>query len=167
MARLFTTMSGGSLPFRIAVVGREGHAARPHQAIDAIVAASHVVVALQSIVAREVDPAQPATSTVAKAKQAERYGIVTSRAAMRSHSHPGFDELVMAPDHICSSRERPQLRLRTLPGFRFRRLELVEHGNAGHRVAVDESCHEPIDDFRITNPATWGRGDSPSSAAIP
>ena len=55
--------------FRIEVMGREGHAARPHQAVDAIVAASHVVVALQSIVAREVDPARPAVVTVGASKR--------------------------------------------------------------------------------------------------
>ena len=36
----------------------------PHETIDATVVASHIVVALQSIVARNVDPAQPAVVTV-------------------------------------------------------------------------------------------------------
>lgn len=42
--------------FDITVTGRGGHAGVPHQAIDATLAASHIVVALQSIVSRNVDP---------------------------------------------------------------------------------------------------------------
>lgn len=43
---------------RITVKGQGGHAARPHQTVDPLVAASYVVVALQSIVARNIDPLQ-------------------------------------------------------------------------------------------------------------
>src|SRR5437588_357693 len=39
--------------FRITVTGRGGHAARPHECTDALVAASFVVTALQTIVARQ------------------------------------------------------------------------------------------------------------------
>jgi hippurate hydrolase len=42
--------------FRIVVTGRGGHAAAPHRAVDPLLAASHVVVALQSVVARNADP---------------------------------------------------------------------------------------------------------------
>jgi hippurate hydrolase len=68
--------------FRIEVVGREGHAARPHQAVDAIVAASHVVVALQSIVAREVDPARPAVVTVGRFDAGRAQNVIAGRAVL-------------------------------------------------------------------------------------
>jgi len=42
--------------FEIKVTGKGGHAALPHQAIDTTLVASHVVVAVQSIVSRNVDP---------------------------------------------------------------------------------------------------------------
>lgn len=42
--------------FEITIKGKGGHAALPHNTIDPIVAASHVVTALQSIVSRQVDP---------------------------------------------------------------------------------------------------------------
>lgn len=48
----------------ITVRGTGGHGAVPHKAIDPIVAASSLVVALQSIVARNVDPHDPAVITV-------------------------------------------------------------------------------------------------------
>ena len=40
----------------IEVTGKGGHAARPHQCIDPVLVGSHIVTALQSIVARNVDP---------------------------------------------------------------------------------------------------------------
>ncbi len=48
----------------ITVHGLGGHGARPHQAVDPILAASHLVIALQSIVSREVDPNELAIITV-------------------------------------------------------------------------------------------------------
>ena len=44
--------------FAIAVSGRGGHAAQPHNTIDPVVAASAIVLALQSIVSRNADPAE-------------------------------------------------------------------------------------------------------------
>lgn len=46
--------------FTITVTGRGGHASAPHLVIDPIVIAAHIVLALQSIVSRSVDPAAPA-----------------------------------------------------------------------------------------------------------
>ncbi|MDK3016167.1 M20 aminoacylase family protein [Pseudodonghicola flavimaris] len=42
--------------FDILLTGKGGHAAAPHQAVDTNLAAAHVVVALQSIASRNVDP---------------------------------------------------------------------------------------------------------------
>jgi len=42
--------------FWITISGKGGHAAMPHTTIDPIVAGAHIVTALQSIVARQVDP---------------------------------------------------------------------------------------------------------------
>ncbi|GAB4261775.1 MAG: M20 aminoacylase family protein [Pararhodobacter sp.] len=42
--------------FTITVTGKGGHAAMPHAAIDTTLVASHIVVALQSIVSRNIDP---------------------------------------------------------------------------------------------------------------
>ncbi|SMG11183.1 M20 aminoacylase family protein [Paracoccus sp. J56] len=42
--------------FEITVTGKGGHAAKPHEAIDTTLVAAHIIVALQSIVSRNVDP---------------------------------------------------------------------------------------------------------------
>jgi hippurate hydrolase len=50
--------------FRLVVRGRGGHGAIPHETVDPIVAASAIVTAWQSIVARNVDPLETAVVTV-------------------------------------------------------------------------------------------------------
>ncbi len=52
--------------FRIRITGRGAHGARPHEGIDAIVVGSAMVGQLQTIVAREVNPAHPAVVTVGR-----------------------------------------------------------------------------------------------------
>ena len=50
--------------FDIQIEGQGGHAAAPHEAIDANLAAAHVVVALQSIASRNVDPVKQVVVSV-------------------------------------------------------------------------------------------------------
>jgi len=50
--------------FDITITGKGGHAALPHFNIDPIVAASHIVTALQSIVSRQVDPVDQAVVSI-------------------------------------------------------------------------------------------------------
>ena len=42
--------------FEITILGRGGHAAAPHQTVDPVLVAAHIVTALQSIVSRRRDP---------------------------------------------------------------------------------------------------------------
>ncbi len=42
--------------FDITVTGKGGHAAKPHECIDSTVVAAHIIVALQTIASRNVDP---------------------------------------------------------------------------------------------------------------
>src|SRR5258708_39354132 len=46
--------------FVIRINGRGGHAARPHMTVDPIVIAAEIVLALQTVVSRSVDPGVPA-----------------------------------------------------------------------------------------------------------
>lgn len=56
--------SGGILAsednFTIVVHGRGGHAARPEAVVDPLVVGAEIVLALQTVVARSIDPVQPA-----------------------------------------------------------------------------------------------------------
>ncbi len=50
--------------FEIHVKGRGGHAAKPHLAIDPTIVASHIVVALQSIASRTINPVEQVVVSV-------------------------------------------------------------------------------------------------------
>ncbi|CAM4018668.1 M20 aminoacylase family protein [Paracidovorax anthurii] len=58
------TRAGGIMAsednFAIHITGRGGHAARPHMGVDPLVIGAQIVLALQTIVARSVDPAESA-----------------------------------------------------------------------------------------------------------
>ncbi|MEM9330498.1 MAG: M20 aminoacylase family protein [Pseudomonadota bacterium] len=45
--------------FRITVTGRGAHAAMPHEGIDPLVTASQIIIGIQTIVARNLDPFEP------------------------------------------------------------------------------------------------------------
>lgn len=53
-------------PFHVILEGVAGHAAAPHLTKDTIVAAGHLLVALQTVVSRNVNPLHPAVVTVGK-----------------------------------------------------------------------------------------------------
>jgi amidohydrolase len=48
------------------VVGKGGHGAAPHQAVDPILVASHIIVALQQIISRNRNPSFPSVLTFGK-----------------------------------------------------------------------------------------------------
>ena len=62
--------------FEITVKGRGSHAAQPHLSIDPVLAASQVVVALQSIVSRETDPLRSLVVTVASIHGGEASNVI-------------------------------------------------------------------------------------------
>lgn len=62
--------------FKINVTGKGSHGAAPHQGIDAVVAVTAMVSNLQTIVSREIDPAQPAVVTVGAVKAGTRWNVV-------------------------------------------------------------------------------------------
>ena len=60
----------------ITITGRGGHAATPHLAIDPIVAACELVVALQKIVSRTIDPFRPGVLTIGKIEGGSATNII-------------------------------------------------------------------------------------------
>jgi len=51
--------------FTLAVRGRGTHAAMPHMGVDTVVIASHIILALQTLVSRETDPVNTSVITIA------------------------------------------------------------------------------------------------------
>jgi amidohydrolase len=60
--------------------GKGGHGALPHHAIDPVVAASHVVTALQTVVSRNVSPLDTAVVTVGSFQSGDAFNVIPDRA---------------------------------------------------------------------------------------
>jgi amidohydrolase len=61
---------------KVTIVGRGGHGAAPHRSADPVVAAAHVVTALQTIVSREVSPLGSAVVTVASIHGGSAFNVI-------------------------------------------------------------------------------------------
>lgn len=79
--------------FEIAMRGRGGHAAFPHEGNDVIVASSELVLALQSIVSRSLDPMQSAVVSVTQLSAGDTWNVLPDSAALRGTVR-AFDESV-------------------------------------------------------------------------
>src|SRR5712692_1673213 len=72
----------GADAFTITIEGQGGHAAYPHQTIDPVVVGAQVVMALQTLVAREVDPTVPAVVTLGSFKAGNVSNVIADRAVL-------------------------------------------------------------------------------------
>ena len=66
--------------FEMEVRGSGGHGAMPHLAADAVVMATQIVTALQTVVSREVDPVEPAVLTVGEIGAGTAFNIIPEKA---------------------------------------------------------------------------------------
>ena len=69
--------------FRVTVYGRGGHASQPHRTIDPVLLAAHIIVRLQSVVSREVDPRDAAVVTVGSMQAGMTENIIPSEAVIK------------------------------------------------------------------------------------
>ncbi|CAA2103138.1 putative hydrolase YxeP [Methylobacterium bullatum] len=69
--------------FTITIEGRGGHAAQPHLAIDSVLVASHIVVALQSVVARGVNPLESGVVSVCALEAGDAFNVLPQQVTMR------------------------------------------------------------------------------------
>ncbi|MDB5927665.1 MAG: amidohydrolase [Betaproteobacteria bacterium] len=79
----------------IIVKGVGGHAARPHQCVDPIVVASSLVMALQTVVARNVDPTKTAVVTVGTMHGGKAMNVIADEVTL-GLSVRSFDDDVRA-----------------------------------------------------------------------
>lgn len=69
--------------FEIELIGQGAHAARPHEANDPIVAAAALVMAIQTIVSRRLNPATPGVVTVGQISAGNAPNVIPDRASLR------------------------------------------------------------------------------------
>jgi hippurate hydrolase len=93
--------------FTVRFSGQQGHGARPHEALDAVVVGSLFVTALQTIVSREVDPSHPSVVSVGAfnagtvgnviAGTASLQGTIRSQEeAVRNHLKESVERIAVA-----------------------------------------------------------------------
>ncbi|QOS78819.1 amidohydrolase [Paenibacillus sp. JNUCC31] len=95
----------------IRILGKGGHAARPHEGIDAIAVSAQVITALQNLASRMVDPLEPVVVTIGKitggymgtaiAPEVEMIGTVRTLSPSIRERMPALIEQVVSG--VCSS----------------------------------------------------------------
>ena len=79
--------------FRARILGKGGHGAMPHQTVDSIVVAAQIVSALQTVVARNIDPIESAVVTVGEFHAGTALNIIADTAQLNGtvrYFHPKF-----------------------------------------------------------------------------
>ncbi|MDU4935600.1 MAG: M20 family metallopeptidase [Peptostreptococcaceae bacterium] len=72
--------------FKIKVKGKGGHGSLPHQGIDAVVVASAIVMNLQTIASREINPIEPVVISIGSIKSGTRFNVIASEAVLEGTS---------------------------------------------------------------------------------
>ena len=82
----------------IIIYGVGGHGAYPHKAKDPIVLASKIILALQTIVSRELDPLSPAVVTVGSIRGGSKHNIIPDEVklqlTLRSYTDKVRDQII-------------------------------------------------------------------------
>jgi amidohydrolase len=68
--------------FKITVKGKGSHGAVPHLGVDAIVAASAIVMNLQTIVSREINPLEPAVVSLGKINGGFNFNVICNKVVI-------------------------------------------------------------------------------------
>lgn len=83
----FAIRAGGMMAatdgFSIEITGVGGHAALPHRAVDPVVTGAHMIVGLQTLVSRNVDPVKAAVLSVTVVKAGEATNVIPTTASIR------------------------------------------------------------------------------------
>lgn len=79
--------------FTLTVQGRGGHGAAPHLAVDPILAATHIVVALQSIVSRNADPQDSVVVSLGQFLAGTTYNVIPDKVILKGTVRSYHDEL--------------------------------------------------------------------------
>ncbi|HHW99510.1 MAG TPA: amidohydrolase [Firmicutes bacterium] len=74
--------SAGTDSIKITLEGKGGHGAHPHTSIDTIVAAGHLIVAMQTIVSREIDPLGSAVVTLGTINGGYRNNVIAHQVEL-------------------------------------------------------------------------------------
>lgn len=102
-------MDASCAHFRIVVHGRGGHSSRPHQAIDPIIAASALVMEVQTVVSRRVSPQQAGVMSICRIDGGKTSNVIPDEVVLEGTARaldPGVAEdlekgLREITEHVC------------------------------------------------------------------
>jgi len=69
--------------FEIKVIGRGGHGAYPHETVDPVYVAAQVIIALQGVSGRMIDPIQPIVITIGSIHSGTKENIIPDQAILQ------------------------------------------------------------------------------------
>ena len=67
---------------QIRIIGKSGHAARPHEAVDSIIIASQIINSIQAIITRETDALEPKVVTIGHISGGEAHNVIAKEVTM-------------------------------------------------------------------------------------
>jgi amidohydrolase len=106
MAVMPGPVMAGTCTFEISVRGHGCHAAMPHQGVDTLVATSQLVVALQTVVARNLHPCESAVVSVTQIHAGEAWNIIPDdaivRGTIRTFNGAAQELVERAVERLCS-----------------------------------------------------------------
>lgn len=117
----------------ITMLGRGGHGAYPHATIDPIVQAAQVVMALQTIVSREIKPIEPAVVTVGSIHGGTKHNVIGDKCHLEITVRSYSDKV---RKHIHTAIRRK-----------------------AKAVAIGADAPEPIVDILVGTPSLWNDED--------
>lgn len=78
--------------FKITVTGEGGHAGKPHQCVDATVVAASILLNIQAIISRQLNPIKTATISVGSLHSGSRYNVISGEAVMEGTTRTFYPE---------------------------------------------------------------------------
>lgn len=158
-------MMAAAAELRVTIFGSGGHGATPHTTIDPIVIAGHVITRLQTIVARELDPAGFGVVTVGVVRAGTRANVIPDQAELgvtvRAFSDDVQARLIAAVERIVAAeaaaggaRREPTVSVVS---------KVPVNVNSDDQLALVRAAHEAVlgDDRVITAPALSASEDFP------
>lgn len=141
--------------FRLDILGRPGHGAWPHLAVDPIVTAANVISTVQSIISREMDPTRPALITIGKIQGGTAVNVIPDKVTLEGTVRAYHQD---ARDFIAR---------------RFKELVqgVTQAARAGYELKYDRImppvCNDPALSAKISTILTAGLGPARVTDEIP
>lgn len=114
------TVTAQSDRFAIKITGKGGHGARPHEAVDAVVVTGLLIIALQTLVSREIDPVHPSVVTIGTVHAGSAPNVIAEEAILegsirttlpqvRDHLHAGIRRIAESIGDLHNARAEVQI----------------------------------------------------------